>query len=133
SVPLDPALVPSEFESWSDATEVGSLQRFDVGIMPLRGDEQSWGRCGLKALQYMAVGVPVVATPVGAARQIPAEGAGGALATTADEWTRALGAFADDQSLRVAVGARARRRVEDAYSVSVVSRRLARALEAVVG
>jgi len=125
---LDPAVVPSELVPWSDATEVASLQGFDVGIMPLRDDEQSWGRCGLKALQYMAVGVPVVATPVGAAVEIIDDGVSGILATSEADWFDAIDRLASDSDARAVMGARGRRRVEDAYSVAVNAPLLARVL-----
>jgi glycosyltransferase involved in cell wall biosynthesis len=128
STGLDPTIVPSVLDEWSADTEVASLQHFDVGIMPLRGDEQSWGRCGLKALQYMAVGAPVVATPVGAAVEILADG-GGVLATTEADWHDALHGFASDARARGDAAAAARRRVEESYSVAANAPRLVAALD----
>jgi len=125
---LDASVVPSEFELWTPETEVASLQQFDIGIMPLRDDERSWGRCGLKALQYMAVGAPIVASAIGAACEIVENDVSGILASTTSEWRDALASLADDEDRRAVLGAAAHRRVEDAFSVSVVAPQLAAAL-----
>ncbi|MFI5047199.1 MAG: glycosyltransferase family 4 protein [Acidimicrobiia bacterium] len=125
---LDPAVLPTELVTWSYETEVASLQAFDIGIMPLCDDESSWGRCGLKALQYMAVGVPVVATPVGATEEIIEDGASGIHATSEDDWRRAIVELARDRARRAEMGARARRRVEEAFSVTANAPRLAAVL-----
>lgn len=115
---LDRPELTSEFEPWSLATEVESLRRFDVGIMPLDDDEQARGRCGLKAIQCMAVGVPVVASPVGAATEIITDGVDGFFASTEREWYDTLSDLVASDERRSAIGVRARRRVEDEYSVT---------------
>jgi glycosyltransferase involved in cell wall biosynthesis len=129
SEPLDPSLLPSEFEAWSMDSEVQALQSFDVGIMPLRTGEQSWGRCGLKALQYMAVGLPVVASPIGAAVEIIEPGRSGILAESEEEWTSALRSLASSHQLRAELGRTARTRVVDHYSVATNVTVLVDALE----
>ena len=126
---IDPAVLPSELVPWSFESEVASLQGFDIGIMPLRDDEQSWGRCGLKALQYMAVGTPVVASPVGASVEIIEEGTSGLLADTEGDWRRAILELASDHARRATMGAQARERVESAFSVVVNAPRLVTALD----
>jgi glycosyltransferase involved in cell wall biosynthesis len=132
SEPLARDDLVADFEPWSLATEVDSLRRFDIGIMPLRDDEQSWGRCGLKAIQCMAVGVPVVASPVGAAPEI-IDGANGLLASTSEEWFEALGRLAGSVDLRDTMGERARDTVARDYSVEVNVNRLAAVLRNVSG
>lgn len=71
---------------WSEANEVAMIGNFDVGIMPL--DDTPWeeGKCGYKLIQYLACGVPVVASPVGVNCQIVKQGINGFLAKTAEEW-----------------------------------------------
>jgi glycosyltransferase involved in cell wall biosynthesis len=129
SQPLARSGLAAEFEPWSLATEVDSLRRFDIGIMPLRDDEQSWGRCGLKAIQCMAVAVPVVATPVGAACEIVRPRSNGLLATTEQEWFAAIEELAASRDLREEMGRRARETVEADFSVGVNARRIAELLD----
>jgi len=115
---LDRPELPAEFEPWSLATELDSLRRFDIGIMPLDDDEPARGRCGLKALQCMAVGVPVVASPVGAATEIITDGVDGFFASGERDWYDTLTDVVRSDERRASVGASARRRVEDEYSVA---------------
>ena len=102
---------------------------FDIGIMPLGDDEEAQGRCGLKAVQCMAVGVPVVASPVGAAAEIVEPGVTGFLADTEQEWTDALSRARSIGCAPLAHGAAARRRVADEFSVTANTPRLLTALE----
>lgn len=122
----------SEFEPWSLATEVDSLRRFDIGIMPLDDTEAGRGRCGLKALQYMAVGSPVISSPVGAAPEIIQPDVNGFLATTEEEWFDAIARLATSATLRSRLGARARATVEADFSVAANVPRLLALFEAVV-
>jgi glycosyltransferase involved in cell wall biosynthesis len=115
---LDRPELVSEFEPWSLDTEIDSLRRFDIGIMPLYDDEQARGRCGLKAIQCMAVGIPVVASPVGAAEEIITDGVDGFFASSEQGWYGAISDLAASDEQRKAVGACARRRVEDEFSVA---------------
>jgi glycosyltransferase involved in cell wall biosynthesis len=101
---------------WSAATEVDDLRAIDIGVMPLPDDEWARGKCGLKALQYMALGIPTVLSPVGVNVEIAANGAA-LLASTATEWVEALEALIADEALRVKLGLAGRRRVERDYSV----------------
>ena len=66
------------------------LISFDVGLMPLDDDLWSRGKCGLKIIQYLSVGVPVVCTPVGINRDIVKDGQNGFWATTPEEWVDRL-------------------------------------------
>lgn len=118
SRPLEHEGLTAEFEPWSLDTELDSLQRFDIGIMPLDDSEGARGRCGLKAIQCMAVGVPVVASPVGAATEIIDGHSNGLLASTEDEWSDAIGRLAGSAALRGSMGARARATIEADFSVA---------------
>ena len=71
--------LPIEVWHWSEETEVQSIQAFDIGIMPLEDSPWECGKCGYKLIQYMACGLPVVASPVGVNRQIVEHGANGFL------------------------------------------------------
>ena len=125
------APVPPEFDGvaatsfpWSEDTEVARIAQFDVGVMPL--DDTPWerGKCAYKLLQVMAAGKPVIASPVGANRQVVHHGVNGFLAATTEEWTQALRQLADP-TLRKRMGAAARQTVEERYSTAVVTPRLA--------
>ena len=105
----------------------GSRQ-FDVGIMPLHDTPWERGKCAYKLLQVMAAGKPVIASPVGANRQVVRHGVNGFLADTTEEWAEALRQLADP-ALRQRMGAEARKTVEEQYSTAVVTPRLAAILQ----
>lgn len=102
---------------WSEATEATDLASADFGVSVLPDDEWSRGKCGLKALQYMAAGLPVVANPVGVHCEMVHDGQTGFLASTPDEWATAIGRLASDAALRRRMGRAARCLVEEHYSV----------------
>lgn len=102
---------------WRKATELDDLRAMDIGIMPLPDDEWARGKCGLKGLQYMALGIPTLMSPVGVNSEIIQDGVNGYLATDTDEWVRKIGWLVEDADLRSRLGAEARRTVEEHYSV----------------
>lgn len=102
---------------WRNDTEAQEIASGDVGISWIPDDDWSRGKCGLKVLQYMAAGLPVVANPVGVHPEMIRHGATGFLATTEAEWVNALRTLADDPALRLRMGRAARARVERDYSV----------------
>jgi glycosyltransferase involved in cell wall biosynthesis len=108
-----------EWIPWSEHEEVEQLHRIDIGIMPLDDSEWTRGKCGFKLLQYMAVGVPAVASPIGVNSEIIEHGTSGFLAATQHEWREHLTTLCDQSDLRIAMGARARQRVCERYSVDV--------------
>jgi glycosyltransferase involved in cell wall biosynthesis len=103
--------------SWERATEVRNLQRIDIGLYPLPDEEWVYGKSGLKALQYMALGIPTVATAIGVNFRIIEDGASGFLVRTADEWKAKIRALAAHPEIRRTIGAKARQHVERFYSV----------------
>lgn len=105
--------------AWSSATETEELATADIGISWLPDDPWSRGKCGLKILQYMAAGLPVVANPVGVQATMIEHGQTGYLAETPDEWQEAIGRLMHDAELRRRFGQAARRRVEERYSVAL--------------
>jgi Glycosyl transferases group 1 len=104
--------------AWDEQTEAREIAAGHIGISWLPDDLWSRGKCGLKVLQYQAAGLPVVANPVGAHREMIRDGQTGYLATTAGEWVEALARLAADRSMRLSLGRAARRQVEASYSVS---------------
>jgi glycosyltransferase involved in cell wall biosynthesis len=115
---------------WRYDTEVQLLQQFNVGLMPLPRDTWTQGKCALKALLYMACGVPCIATPFGAALDIIDHGRNGWLANSPREWRDGLEALRDPE-LRQRLGAAARATVEERFSLGVAAPRLADLLESI--
>ncbi len=115
--------LPVQFCPWSEASEAADLASADVGVSWIPDDEWSRGKCGLKVLQYMAAGLPVVANPVGVQVEMVRHGETGFLAESADEWVAAVGRLAADPGLRGRMGLAGRRVVEEHYSVSAGARR----------
>jgi glycosyltransferase involved in cell wall biosynthesis len=120
--------VPVDAEAWVEATETARIAAFDIGIMPLADGPWERGKCGFKLIQYMASGLPVVASPVGVNQRIVEPGVHGFLASSEQEWAQALTTLVRDASLRARLGAQGRSRVETSYSTQVVAPRLARLL-----
>jgi len=103
---------------WTKTTEVDDLRRIDIGIMPLPDDEWSQGKCGFKALQYMALGIPPVISPVGVNKEIVSHGEDGFLCATHQEWKTTLEFLIQNPAVRKSTGEKARLKVIDNYSVS---------------
>jgi glycosyltransferase involved in cell wall biosynthesis len=118
------------FIPWTEKGEAETLAQVHVGLMPVPDDDFSRGKCGLKALQYMAVGRPVVVSPVGMNRDLIRSGQNGMLATTVDEWVDALDKLATSRDLRTRLAAAGRQTVEQRYSARVVSALVAGAIRA---
>src|SRR5207302_11438733 len=93
--------------------------------MPLPDDPPERGKCGYKLIQYMACGRPVIASPVGANREIVEHGVNGFLADTPGEWINALQSLRRDPALRTRMGHAGRKKVERVYSLQVTAPRLA--------
>lgn len=114
---------------WSEATEIADLFECDVGIMPLRDDSWSRGKCGFKLIQYMACRRPVIASPVGENMTIVEHGVNGFLATAPDEWEKALAELAGNPQLRERMGLAGRRTVERTYALKVTAPTFVRAVQ----
>ncbi len=119
------------FRPWSSATEAAELAACHVGISWLPDDSWSRGKCGLKVLQYMAAGLPVVANPLGMNAHMVIDGETGVLASTPRQWAEAIARLAGDAALRRAMGAAGRRMVEQHYSVAHWGPRFAALIDAV--
>lgn len=124
--------LPAEIRKWSEASEVTDIQSFDVGIMPLPDEPFERGKCGYKLIQYMACGLPVIASPVGVNTRIVEDGVNGFLATTSKEWVRAIATLKENPELRRRMGAAGRKKVEREYSVAVAAVTLASLLRSAV-
>lgn len=114
---------------WTSGTEIADIGDCDVGVMPLPDDEWSRGKCGLKALQYMALGIPVVASAVGVNSTIIADGWNGFVAASQDEWIEKLVRLLTDAELRKRFADEGRKTVEARYSARVEAPRVMEILE----
>jgi len=112
-----------ELIRWTQANEVNDLQGIDIGIYPLAQDEWVLGKSGLKAIQYMAFGLPTVATNVGTTPQIIQHLENGWLVSTDEEWVVALETLVKRADLRRKLGVAARKTVLENYSIHAVKSR----------
>lgn len=112
-------LNPEAFTPWSEATEAECIGQFDVGLMPLPATPFAEGKCGLKILQYMAAGIPVVASAIGVNRTIIEHGVNGLLIERNEDWGPTLSRVINDESLRAKLGRAGRKTVEAKYSTEV--------------
>jgi len=124
--------VDVECRPWSAASEVRDLWDMDVGIMPLPDEPWARGKCGMKAIQYMGIGIPAVVSPVGANREIVGDGITGFHAATGAQWTERLDQLLADAELRRRLGAAARESVRLRYSAEAQAPRVAEVLRQVV-
>ncbi|MCA9019066.1 MAG: glycosyltransferase family 4 protein [Planctomycetaceae bacterium] len=114
---------------WRPETEYQDLSAFDIGIMPLEDDAWSRFKCGLKLLQYMALGTPAVASPVGVNAEIIEQGVNGFCAATTEAWYASLEQLLTSPELRKSMGLRGRKTVEEQFDVGKNSLTLKQYLE----
>ena len=124
--------VDVEVIKWRSETETEDLRTIDIGVMPLPDDEWSKGKCGLKALQYMALGIPTVCSPVGVNSTIIQDGENGFLADGKDEWIEKLKSLLHSAELRRKLGAAGRETVEKGYSAKSQAPRVLEVFRSVV-
>ena len=120
--------VDVENPAWALDREVSLFNTCDVGVYPLADDEWSKGKCGFKAIEFMACGVPVVAAAVGVNREIIQDGVNGFLASTEAEWVEKLQRLLEDPALRARFAEAGRRTIEERYSLRAHAPRLAAVL-----
>lgn len=131
---IDAPDLPVEHRDWSLSLEVADFQELDIGLFPVVPDAWSLGKSGFKAIQYMACGVPVVASPVGTNAYLVKHGETGFLAQTDDQWVDCLNVLLGDPSLRQRMGMAARevarakfcRRVHEPRFVSVIEQAMSK-------
>ena len=121
--------LPVKFIRWQRETEAAEISEFDIGIMPLVPTPFAEGKCGYKAIQYMAAGVPAVVSDVGVNADIVRDGCDGLVAPTCDAFFDALLQLIDDPARRDHMGQQARTRVEQEFSIVTVAARLATAVK----
>ena len=114
--PVEMRGVTIENQPWTLAREIELFNTCDIGVYPLPNDEWTLGKCGFKAIQFMACAVPVVASPVGVNNQIIEDGVSGLLANTESEWRDRLRLLITDAEARGRIGRAGRSRIEEHYS-----------------
>jgi glycosyltransferase involved in cell wall biosynthesis len=105
------------FQPWRKDTEIADLAGFHIGLMPLEDDPWAKGKCAFKALQYMALGIPALVSPVGMNTEVVTDDVNGYVCTTPADWEASLRRLLDDNALRTRLGRAARQTVEGRYSV----------------
>ncbi len=125
--------VDTEIIQWTKKNEVSDLQGIDIGLYPLPQDDWVLGKSGLKALQYMAFGLPTVATDVGTTPRIIQNMENGILVKSEEDWIDALEMLMNDNELRKKLGENARRTVLENYSTDVISSQYLKILKNLIG
>lgn len=110
-----------EARPWSAEEEIEQLQRIDIGLYPLPDEEWVYGKSGLKALQYMALGIPTIATAIGANFRIIENGKNGYLVENEDQWLSQLIKLIENPGLRQQIGKNARIKVVQDYSLTATA------------
>ena len=121
-----------EKKQWNEKDEVADIQSFDIGLMPLMDDPWSHGKCGLKVLQCLATGVPVVCSPAGINREIVENSVHGFWANTDEEWIEKLEILINDHELRKKMGVAGRERVIERYSLKANAPRMLKIFQQLV-
>jgi glycosyltransferase involved in cell wall biosynthesis len=109
--------IPVVWHKWSPDNEVEVISSFDIGIMPMPDDEWSQGKCSMKALLYMSLGVPTVCSDIGMNREVIQPGENGFLAKTDQDWLKSIGDLVNDTDLRERMGKKSRETVLEKYSM----------------
>ena len=127
--PSELTALGARYLPWNAATEVEDLAQIDIGLMPLPDTKFTRGKCAFKLIQYMAIGRPAVASPVGANCEVVTHGVDSYLPDTLAGWEDHLVALVEDPALRERVGKAGRARIESAYSLAAVLPRYLSVLE----
>ncbi len=106
-----------QYQAWNKDTEIEDLSKFDIGVMPLEDDEWAQGKCGFKGLQYMALGITTVMSPVGVNQEIIEDGSNGFLATSKKDWKIFLTQLLEQSDLRHTLGTEGVKTIKKKYSV----------------
>ena len=130
---IEPEQMKVEYRDWDLKNEIEEFQRLDIGLYPLLEDDWTRGKCGFKAIQYMAAGVPCIASPVGTNLEVIEDGRNGLLAESPAEWEAAMIRLLTDLPFREKVIEEGYRTVRERYSLAVNGPRLAGVIRDVCG
>ncbi|PLX04778.1 MAG: glycosyl transferase family 1, partial [Marinilabiliales bacterium] len=117
---------------WNIDTEIKDLQDIDIGIMPLPDDDWSKGKCGFKGLQYMALEIPAIMSPVGVNTELIKDGENGYLANNQDEWFSKISTLIDSKEKRVQMGKKGKILVEEKYSLKAHQNNLLKIINSLI-
>lgn len=117
------------FIKWQKESEWQDLAQIQIGLMPLEQTEWEEGKCGFKALQYMAVGIPAIVSPTGANKEIVQNGENGFVCESEAEWEQAILTLVSDTKLRQQFVEKGRKTVEGKYSKGAWGERYRGALQ----
>ncbi len=106
------------FIKWNKQTEIDDLLNFSIGLMPLPNDKWANGKCGFKALQYMALGIPALVSPIGVNSKIVDHGVNGYYCSTAEEWELSIEKLYKDSKLLQEMSNSTQQKIRDNYSVT---------------
>jgi len=106
------------YQPWRKDHEIADLLTFNIGLMPLEDDPWAKGKCAFKALQYMALGIPALISPVGMNTEVVSDGQNGFICATPTDWYIKLERMINDTGLRSELGAKARQKIEADYAVA---------------
>jgi glycosyltransferase involved in cell wall biosynthesis len=123
--------VPTEFIYWKEESEVQDLHRMEIGLYPIPANDYSLGKSSLKALTYMSVALPVIATAYGTNFRVMENGVQGFLAKDEKEWIESIIRLIDDVELRRRMGAAGRKNVEENFSIKANLHKYLQAFRAV--
>jgi glycosyltransferase involved in cell wall biosynthesis len=105
------------YHKWNKYSEIEDLLKFNIGIMPLKDDKWANGKCGFKALQYMALGIPALVSPVGVNTRIVDNKINGFICNSPEDWKNAIELLIIDRKLSKDIAANTRLKIENHYSV----------------
>jgi glycosyltransferase involved in cell wall biosynthesis len=117
--------IPYQWIPWESETEVEVISSFDIGIMPMPDNKWARGKCAMKALLYMAMGIPTICSAIGTNCEVITHGQNGFLATTTEDWVGRINELVGSCELREKLGAAGRKTVEDSYSMDQCARSFA--------
>lgn len=129
NVPIKDEQLEIIYIKWDITKEIEDLSSFDIGIMPLPDDEWAKGKCGFKGLQYMALEIPTIMSPVGVNAEIIQDGENGFLATSETDWIEKLSRLIESEELREKIGRAGRNTVVDRYSIDANRERFLKILQ----
>jgi len=118
-----------DFKYWSVENENKLLNEMSVGLMPLPDNEFEKGKCGFKAIQYMAVGIPALVSPVGASATIVDDGINGFHCNTIEDWIARITLLLYNQEKRVTMGVNARKKIITNFSINLAAKKWCQVLD----
>jgi glycosyltransferase involved in cell wall biosynthesis len=117
---------------WSEESEIPFIQSLDIGIMPLTNSPWARGKCGFKIIQYMACGLPVVASPVGVNCDIIEHGVNGFLAETDEDWNESIKILLNDKDLRLRMGSAGQKKIVKDFSLKTWGPKVSQIIRSVI-